>query len=123
MKRKMPDQRSVGRKSLASGTLGLRVALVPEDNGWFAQGLDVDYFAAGATESEAKSNFEKGLLSAARLSALSKFGPAPKEVWDEYKRVHFSKTTPRPLELRRLAPDFPYTKVLYLEKLQGRKTA
>ena len=39
----------------------IRVVIVPDGSSWFAQGIDIDYAAQGATVEETKSNFEKGL--------------------------------------------------------------
>ena len=41
----------------------LRVMLSPDSGGWFAQGLEIDYAACGATIEEAKKNFEHGFCS------------------------------------------------------------
>jgi hypothetical protein len=69
----------------------LRVMLLPEDGGhWFAQGLEIDYAACGASEKEATENFVKGLACTvcehvAMYGNLSKvLVPAPKEAWEEY---------------------------------------
>ena len=44
----------------------LRVMLLEDSGGWFAQGLEVDYAASGATVDEAKKNFEDGFCATVR---------------------------------------------------------
>lgn len=39
----------------------LHVLLSKEDGGWFAQGVEIDYVASGATADEVKKNFADGL--------------------------------------------------------------
>jgi len=41
--------------------LKTRIILVPDDDVWFAQGIDVDYFASGETPEETIKNFQDGL--------------------------------------------------------------
>ena len=67
----------------------IRVLLIPEDGGWFAQGLEIDYAAQGDTIRGAKKEFEDG-LEAAVDAHLKKNGtvtallhPAPFEVWKQ----------------------------------------
>ena len=38
----------------------LRVLLLKEEGGWFAQGLEIDYAASGSSIEETKTNFETG---------------------------------------------------------------
>lgn len=84
----------------AVGVLALRVLLVEDTTGWFAQGLDIDYAASGDSEEGAKSAFETGfyatvhehLVMNGSMDRLLK--PAPKAVWDEFyaaaRELHFS---------------------------------
>lgn len=72
------------------GIKTLHVWLTRDDSGCFAQGLEIDYAAAGQTIEEAKSNFEKG-LSLTIEEHLKMHGTvakllkiAPQAVWDEY---------------------------------------
>jgi len=80
-----------------SGLLGLRVAVVRDGDAWFAQGLDVDYFAQGSTPEEAETNFTAGLKTMIRLHA-NEFGhlryvvPPPASVSQEYAKLKFAKT-------------------------------
>lgn len=43
------------------GIGNIRVVIVPDGKFYFAQGLEIDYAAQGATVEEVKSNFEVGL--------------------------------------------------------------
>jgi len=67
----------------------IRVLLMPERGGWFAQGLEIDYAAQGDTIRAAKKEFEDG-LEAAVDAHLKKNGtvtallnPAPFEIWKQ----------------------------------------
>ncbi len=70
----------------------LRVLICPADEGGYvAQGLEIDYCAAGATVEEVQERFAKGLLRTAesyvkRGRSLSGMMAAktPADVWDEY---------------------------------------
>jgi hypothetical protein len=41
----------------------LSVLVVPDEQFWFAQGIEINYGAQGATAEEAKENFQSGLLA------------------------------------------------------------
>lgn len=80
-------------KTHAAGVKALHVLLCQEDGGWFAQGLEIDYFASGATLDEAKENFAKGLILTTNEHLLM-YGNlkkilvlAPQEAWDEYYKA------------------------------------
>ena len=72
------------------GLNALRVLLVKDGNDWFAQGLEVDYFAGGSSVDEAKKNFEDGLAKTihehlrmhGNLEKLLQV--APQSVWSEF---------------------------------------
>lgn len=49
------------------GIGNLRVLVVPDGDCWFAQGLEIDYGAQGATITEAQKNFQYGLFETIRL--------------------------------------------------------
>jgi hypothetical protein len=72
------------------GVKALRVMLCPDGPLWFAQGLEIDYAAAGETMESAKANFENGLALTIQEhltlhGKLEKFlRIAPQEVWDEF---------------------------------------
>lgn len=68
----------------------LRVLIVPADGGGFvAQGLEIDYLAAGATLAEVQTNFAEGLMRTVqaylrrgrKLDALFRKGRTPPEAW------------------------------------------
>jgi len=67
----------------------IRVIIVPDGAAFFAQGLEIDYAAQGATVPEVKKNFEIG-LEATIQQHLKIYGnikgllqPAPAAVWQE----------------------------------------
>jgi len=45
----------------------LSVLIVPDEEHWFAQGLEINYGAQGDTEKEAQENFQRGLLATIHL--------------------------------------------------------
>jgi hypothetical protein len=69
--------------------LTIRAIVEPEKDGtWFAHGLDVDYYADGATREEAQERFERGLV-ATIVEQLKTTGTirellkrAPDEYWE-----------------------------------------
>jgi hypothetical protein len=71
------------------GIGNLRVIICPDEDGWFAQGLEIDYAASGATIDEAKKNFEIGLRGTIGLnikmhSNIEHFlKVAPQQIWKE----------------------------------------
>lgn len=72
------------------GVKALQVLLSNDGDGWFAQGLQIDYSACGATIDEAKKNFEKG-LALTIAEHLRMYGEidrllkvAPQDAWNEY---------------------------------------
>ena len=71
------------------GIGNLRVVLVQDGNAWFAQGLDIDYAAEGATLESVKNAFETGFCCTIHehlrvYGKIDKFlKPAPVEVWKE----------------------------------------
>lgn len=90
--------RKSGAKAVHAGTgnshfvilKDIRVFLVPDGSGWYAQALDLDYAAGGNSIDEAKENFQIGLAETVR-EHLKYFGniakflvPAPPEDWKEY---------------------------------------
>jgi hypothetical protein len=72
------------------GIGNLRVVICPDEGGWFAQGLEIDYAAGGSTILEVKTNFEKGLKGTINLHLqmhgnIEKFlNPAPPQIWKEF---------------------------------------
>ena len=72
------------------GIGNLKVVICPDEDGWFAQGLEIDYGAGGKTIPEVKKNFEKGLKGTINLH-LQMHGniehllnPAPPQIWKEF---------------------------------------
>jgi hypothetical protein len=69
------------------GLGNIRVLLMPDGDGWFAQGLEIDYAAQGDTKEDAKKEFEDGLESMVQEHLrvhghISKLlTVAPPEVW------------------------------------------
>lgn len=72
------------------GIGNLKVVICPDDNGWFAQGLEIDYSAGGSTIPQVKKNFEKGLKGTIDLhikvhgNIEKLLVPAPPEIWKEF---------------------------------------
>lgn len=72
------------------GLNALRVLLTPDGDAWFAQGLEIDYAASGATAEEVKTNFSEGLKLTVgehlriygNIERLLKV--APQEAWSEF---------------------------------------
>lgn len=68
----------------------IRVFLVPDGSGWYAQALDLDYAAGGNSIEEAKEKFQIGLAETVRehlkyFGSIKKFlVPAPPDDWKEY---------------------------------------
>ena len=72
----------------AAGIGNLRVVLVPDEDFWFAQGLEIDYAAQGDSVEDAQENFQSGLNATIR-EHLKVYGTirgmlrvAPQEAWD-----------------------------------------
>jgi hypothetical protein len=70
------------------GLGNIRVLLLPDGSGWFAQGLEIDYAAQGETLEEAKKEFEDGLEAMVhehiRVHGDIKFllQVAPNDIWN-----------------------------------------
>ncbi|MGA2215558.1 MAG: hypothetical protein ABSH31_19955 [Bryobacteraceae bacterium] len=62
----------------------LSVLIVPDENFWFAQGLEINYGAQGETVEDAQENFQQGLLATieqhlrvhGHIKNLLKFAPS-----------------------------------------------
>lgn len=101
------------------GIGNLRVMLFNDDGSWFAQGLEVDYFAQGSSLDEAKKHFENGLC-ATLGEHLRVYGSiermlrvAPQEAWDEFYKPKHSTYTHVSMHLPQLALIF--SGISYLE--------
>ncbi len=85
------------------GIGNLRVVICADEDGWFAQGLEIDYAASGSTVDQVKKNFENGLkgtidLHVQMYDSIEKLlSPAPREIWKELywsgKRYRFSQVS------------------------------
>lgn len=74
------------------GVRQLRVVVTNDGEGWFAQGLEIDYFAQTSSLGVVKHRFEEGLCATID-EYLKKHGsiewllqPAPDNVWNEFLR-------------------------------------
>ena len=72
------------------GIGNLRVIICPDEDGWFAQGLEIDYAASGSSVAQVKKNFQTGLKGTINLHLqmygnIEKFlSPAPREIWKDF---------------------------------------
>jgi len=75
------------------GIGNLRVIICPDGDGWFAQGLEIDYVASGNSIEDVKENFQSGLKGTISLhlqmtgNIEKLLNPAPREIWRELHRV------------------------------------
>lgn len=100
------------------GIRNLRVVITNDDGSWFAQALEIDYAAEGASLEHVQRCFEDGLKSTVN-EHLRLFGtidklisPAPSEVWREVL-----KADPQPFRYSQLSlHSFPYVRIEYLKK-------
>jgi len=106
----------------------LRVLIIPDEGGWFAQGLEIDYAAGGDSVEDVKQRFQQGLESTIH-EHLRVFGnidnllnkQAPSEEWELYaknkKQFALSMATFR-TQNQGLDEDlhWPYPEILYLEQ-------
>ncbi len=75
------------------GIGNLRVLISQDGSLWFAQGLEIDYFAEGVSLKDVQNSFENGLSSTIRehlklygtIDKLLKVAPA--EIWLEFYRA------------------------------------
>lgn len=104
----------------------LRVVIVKDGEQWFAQGLELDYAAAGTSQDDVKSRFRDG-LAATINEHLKVYGSvdrmlkvAPQEAWNLWlaqgKRYKFDQASFHPIETKDAQIyDFPFTGIAYLE--------
>ncbi len=72
------------------GIGNIRVLILGDGSGWWAQGLEIDYGAEGKTIEEAEMHFEQGLQETFRLNR-ERFGhikhlfqrAIPREFWEK----------------------------------------
>lgn len=73
-----------GAKHEAVAIWNLSVLIVPDEDYWFAQGLEINYGAQGDTKEEAQANFQAGLAATIRkhlkmygsIERILKFAPS-----------------------------------------------
>jgi len=101
----------------------LRVLIEPDGDGWFAQGLEIDYAAGGDSIEDVKRRFEEGLRATIQEN-LREFRtldhmmvPAPPEEWRRFARQSEKYAFQMVSFFRREdAPqNFPYESITYLE--------
>jgi hypothetical protein len=114
------------QEDLHAVTIGsLRVLVCEEAGEWFAQGVEIDYAATGASPEEVKTRFERGLAATVHLH-LRSFGSverllkfAPESVWQKLKSsdaYDFSMVTVHNLanDLGKDAAKLPFDRLVYL---------
>ena len=92
------------------GVGNLRVVLVDDGDSWFAQGLEIDYFAQGDSVEDVQSRFEDGLAATIREhlklhnSIKGILRVAPESVWGQFfsqqhvQKLHSQLTEYAPFE-------------------------
>lgn len=71
-------------KHEAIGLWNLRVLIVPDEQFWFAQGLEINYGAQGDSPQDAQTNFQEGLIATIQahletygdITRILKFAPS-----------------------------------------------
>lgn len=111
------------------GLGGLRVLLMEDSGCWFAQGLEIDYAAAGATIDEVKENFGKGLAATIREHLIMHGGfekllqIAPPDVWKEAFQSHVTLSKYSTIQFHAFGlsekeaegTNFPFKKIVFVE--------
>lgn len=109
------------------GVKALHVLIIKDGDGWFAQGLEIDYASAGSSVAEAKKTFETGLEKTVHEHLIMHGGiekllkVAPQEAWEEY-----NKTQPDCLKTAYSAVQFhtvknktlPFTGIQFIEQIE-----
>lgn len=106
------------------GIGNLRVMLFNDDGSWFAQGLEIDYFAQGSTLDDVKERFQRGLRATidyhlrvyADISRILKV--APPEVWNEFysKSAMFKRYYSQVSIHRGVSESLPFSGLAYYER-------
>ena len=120
------DKQDTGVHAVVVDTL--RVVLVQDDDGWFAQGLELDYAASGHDLDDVKQRFEQG-LAATFNEHLRVYGTvenflkvAPQDAWDLWlnadKRYAFTCTSVHDLAdtVETEQPRLPFSGIAYLQQ-------
>lgn len=104
----------------------LRVVIVQDGEQWFAQGLEIDYAAAGINQDDVKSRFADGLTATIR-EHLKVYGSvarmlkvAPQDAWNLWltqgQRYKFDQVSFHPIQSTDAEIyDFPFRGIAYLE--------
>lgn len=86
----MPDEAT--SEMAIVGIIELQVVVAPDEDGWIAQGLEIDYAAGGDSPDDARLRFEHGLRELIQVY-LTDFGgiekmivPAATNVWADLLR-------------------------------------
>jgi hypothetical protein len=106
----------------------LRVLLCEDRGEWFAQGVEIDYAATGASPEEAKDRFARGLAATVALH-LRRFGSverllrfAPESVWkrlpDQALDLHLVTVHDLAADLGTSAAALPFERIVYLPAAQ-----
>ena len=100
----------------------LRVAIFEEDGVWFAQGLEVDYFAQGENINDVQYRFYYGLKATTELhlEAHGSLGGmlkvAPQEAWDDFYGLE-----PTCVTYSVITFPFPYSRIEYFMRVSTTK--
>jgi hypothetical protein len=100
----------------------LRVLIHPDGDGWYAQGIEIDYAATGGSVDEVKHNFEIGLARTIDLH-LERWGTvknllkfAPPSEWEELlggQGYKFSMTITH--QVSTVSEKIPFQSIAYLQ--------
>ncbi|MBL0142627.1 MAG: hypothetical protein IPP91_11140 [Betaproteobacteria bacterium] len=118
------------------GIDALRVLILEDEGGYFAQGLEIDYAASGESVDEVKQNFSQGLMLTMdehlkMHGHLEKFlVPAPAEAWKELfhppagtvkakfscvRLVDIERKVAKPRAASRISALFPFGNLAFIE--------
>lgn len=107
------------------GNLHVLIVKDKEDQSWFAQGLEIDYAAEGASQGEVRQNFQNGLTSTIR-EHLKVYGSietllqvAPREAWIElYKAAKVATHSQFSVhKLSEFSDELPFEGIQYIEQV------
>ena len=111
-------------KTAIVGILGLQVVLAKDGSAWVAQGIELDYAAAGTSEEDVKKRFEDGLFGTIQQH-LNRFGnlanlliPAQAEVWLDLLKLQPDSLYYSSVSVHRFVPpvsaDFTFGSIRYV---------
>lgn len=103
----------------------LRVLVVQEDGQWFAQGIEVDYAAAGDSLEDVKDRFSRGLLETARahirrfetIDGMLRFAPEAtwRRIFDESEAYDVTLQQVQAISAPK-EPTLPFKQIAYLQR-------